>query len=227
MSQPWEPLDGETPAAFEAFTYYRDQQPWTRSIRNAAAMTLGIPLPISDETSTEAQRKKIAGRARTCEDYSVFNHWIERCKAWDAYKDEQRRHEMVEAIRDMSNRQATLGRAIQGAAIEALNEVRGSGRMVGRPSDRVVLQFAVEGARLERSAYGLYEPDDDVLARRSVATETTRKLLLESPEVATAAAELALAQARAKREPALATASETAPGAPETRDIARDSKQEP
>lgn len=202
MSEPWERLPDETDTQYAAFTYYRELLPHERSIRNAAARSYGYTIPFRYTPDTDAdQRRKVGNRVQRWERHSLANEWPARAREWDTHLDEVRRAEHVEAIREMARRHADVGRALIGAAVEALNEtLRGSHRRrIGQGADRVVLAFATEGARLERAAYGLNTAADEADGRVANPQDVPREILDSDPEVAAAAAQMALQMAMARR----------------------------
>lgn len=198
MADPWEQITGETPKAFRGFTHYRDLGAERRSLRNAAAMELGLAIPVDVGKLSAADGRKLENGKRRYETYSIANFWVERSGQYDAHQDRLRLAARDRAVTGMVDRHAELGRLLQARAIKALGAISNAGREVGERSDRVVLAFAVEGARLERMAYGL-AGDDPIPVMGTIPQERTLALLQSDPGVVAAVARLALAQAKAKR----------------------------
>ena len=197
MSEPWEPLVDEQPRAFEAFTRYRDLPPAHRSLRNAAARAVGLGIPVDVGALSGDQRRSLDARTRAYERWSSSNHWVVRAREWDAYQDTERLAQRDQHVSSMIDRQAELGRILQARAMKSLSEIDSKRNGILARGDRVVLAFAIEGARLERMAYGLAAEDTTV--DTGLTQEETREALEADPEVAAAMARLVLAQSRADR----------------------------
>ena len=195
MAEPWEPLVDEPARAFEAFTRYRDLPPAHRSIQNAAARANELNIPPDLGTLSVDQRRRLEARKRGYERWSSAWSWVIRAREWDAYQDTERLANRDVNISSMIDRQAELGRILQGRAMTALRAL--GNKTIGARSDRVILAFAIEGARLERMAYGLAAEDATIDV--GMTQEATREMLSSDPEVAGAMARLVLAQARAER----------------------------
>lgn len=88
MTDPWERLDRETPASWEAFTTYRNMGAERSTAK--VARTLGKSKALTDR-------------------WSSANKWVERAQAWDDEQDRQWRAETARARRKMAERQAKLG----------------------------------------------------------------------------------------------------------------------
>jgi hypothetical protein len=93
MSDSWDPLEGESAKAYEAFTAYRDLPPSERSVRAAFKVKTGRSQPNG-----------------TWNDWSAEHEWIERAKAWDLYQDKRVREatvshrvETARQLRDLAN----------------------------------------------------------------------------------------------------------------------------
>lgn len=197
MAEPWEPLVDEPTRAFEAFTRYRDLTPSHRSIQNAAARACGLPMPPDVGSLSVEDRRALEARKRAYERWSSLHSWVIRAKEWDAYQDTERLAARDVNISSMIDRQAELGRILQARAMKSLSEIDAKRNGVLARGDRVVLAFAIEGARLERMAYGLAVEDTTV--ETGLSQEETRVALESDPEVAAAMAKLVLARSRADR----------------------------
>ena len=100
---PWERQIGESEAAFEAFTFYRNQE-GRRSVRKGAQ---------SFSKSYTLLRK-----------WSAKNNWVERCRAWD---NEQLRLQQEQARQEEKiarNRQRKIGETMQAKALQWMNAVK-------------------------------------------------------------------------------------------------------
>lgn len=106
--EPWERLDGESDAAFEAWVQYRDAPtPTDRSIRKVARL-------LGKSGTTVAQ-------------FSAQWGWPTRAAIYDAYVDRQRVSSRIDAIRTMAERHAqvaALGVATLALPIQALAQTR-------------------------------------------------------------------------------------------------------
>ena len=95
---PWERQKGESARAFEAFLVYLQMGP-ERSIR-AVAQKL-------------SKSYTLAGR------WSSTYHWVERCRAWDNYLQQEAKKAAVAEVRRMNQRHAKMASAIQATAMQA------------------------------------------------------------------------------------------------------------
>ena len=124
--QPWDRQKGESARAFEAFLVYLQMGP-ERSVR-AVAQKL-------------SKSYTLAGR------WSSTYHWVERCRAWDNYLQQEAKKAAATAVRNMNRRHAQLAAAIQGTAMQALQE-RGAD-MVNPNNFAAIVKLAAE---LERQS---------------------------------------------------------------------------
>lgn len=192
LPEPWDAWEGEPARAFEAFIRYRDLPAARRSIRNAAATACGLALPLDVGALSADERRALEARTRAYERYSAAWSWPSRVKEWDHYQDVERIKRRDVETSQMVDRQAELGRILQGRAMQAMQAT-----VLGdKPSrDRVLLAFAVEGARLERLAYGLAADDPTGLAETLPQDDVVEQL--SDPEVAAAAARFAMSKVKA------------------------------
>ena len=91
--QPWDRQKGESARAFEAFLVYLQMGP-ERSVR-AVAQKL-------------SKSYTLAGR------WSSTYHWVERCRAWDNYLQQEAKKAAATAVRNMNRRHAQNGRGDPG-----------------------------------------------------------------------------------------------------------------
>ena len=124
--QPWERQKGESAQAFEAFSLYLEMGA-DRSIR-----------AVSQECS-----KSVSLIRR----WSSTYHWVERCRAWDNYLQQEAKKAAAAAVRNMNRRHAQMAAAIQGTAMQALQE-RGAD-MVNPNNFAAIVKLAAE---LERQS---------------------------------------------------------------------------
>ena len=124
--QPWDRQKGESARAFEAFLVYLQMGP-ERSVR-AVAQKL-------------SKSYTLAGR------WSSTYHWVERCRAWDNYLQQEAKKAAAAAVRNMNRRHAQMAAAIQGTAMQALQE-RGAD-MVNPNNFAAIVKLAAE---LERQS---------------------------------------------------------------------------
>ncbi len=124
--QPWDRQKGESARAFEAFLVYLQMGP-ERSVR-AVAQKL-------------SKSYTLAGR------WSSTYHWVERCRAWDNYLQQEAKKAAATAVRNMNRRHAQMAAAIQGTAMQALQE-RGAD-MVNPNNFAAIVKLAAE---LERQS---------------------------------------------------------------------------
>ena len=124
--QPWDRQKGESARAFEAFLVYLQMGP-ERSVR-AVAQKL-------------SKSYTLAGR------WSSTYHWVERCRAWDNYLQQEAKKAAAAEVRNMNRRHAKMAAAIQGTAMQALQE-RGAD-MVNPNNFAAIVKLAAE---LERQS---------------------------------------------------------------------------
>lgn len=132
----WHRQADESAKAFHAFMLYRDMLPKSRSIERVREI-LG----------------KSAGYSRHLQNWSSRYQWVTRATAHDDYLAEVRSEAQANAIREMSERQAKIGMALQQIGLTFLQT---HGLEEGRDAIRAVS----EGAKIERVARG--EPSEIV-----------------------------------------------------------------
>jgi hypothetical protein len=205
LPAPWERATDETPKQFAAFCTYRDLPPWSRSLAKAARLHLELP----EGDLTQAQERSIRTTRNEWGKWSAEYGWPMRASEHDTYLDKVRQFEAIEQIKALVGHHADAGRALRLAGLQALaarlQPAEGVQHTIGdgkrrAAEDRVIMHFITEGAKLERAAYGLrVDPQDEPEGAVVVPQDLARDLLRTSPEVATAAAALALEMARAER----------------------------
>lgn len=137
----WERQEKEPPRAFEAFGAYRMLGPG-RSI--------------------QATAKLLGKHIGTLQPWSTRWGWVERVAAWDDEADRLLRErdlvERAEAIRQMHENHATLGRAFTTVSAQALSEYGGetptAKKRMGELAPADLARFAEVGAKLELRARG-------------------------------------------------------------------------
>lgn len=97
--EPWDRQSTESAKAFEAFCLYRDAGA-SRSIKAVA--------------------EKLGKSSGLLERWSRQNRWQERTREWDRFLDEQKQAAKVQAIREMHERHAAIGREMSEKAMRAL-----------------------------------------------------------------------------------------------------------
>lgn len=100
---PWDRQPGEGDSAYYCFTVYRDHGPLNRS---ASRVVSECARPLSLVTRWRSRW-----------------YWVERARAWDAMKDDEKRREQVQEAIDMGRRQATEARALSQAMMIPIREV--------------------------------------------------------------------------------------------------------
>jgi hypothetical protein len=186
LPEPWEQLPDEGAKAFDAFVSYRDRAAGDRSIAKAAG---GRP----EGGARSAKVRSFESRKRQMEKWSVEHAWVHRARMWDEHRDRVRRIGELQAIEEMGREHAKAGDLLVAkglAALEAIDPVE-------LPySD--LLRYITEGARLARLARG--EPEMTGEFTDTSAQDTIRALLMESPDVAKAAAMLSATASKARRD---------------------------
>lgn len=119
--QLWERQKGESAQAYEAFSLYLEMGA-DRSIR-AVSQKLGKSRTLIDRWS------------RTCK-------WVERCRAWDNYIQQEAQKAAATEIRNMARRHITMAQQIQSAAMQALKK-QGSD-MVNPKNFAAIVKLATE-----------------------------------------------------------------------------------
>ena len=136
--EPWERLDIESDKAWRAFCLYKSLGT-RRSIRRAAAAYYNV-----DENNGVS-----AARQRNFEAWSSRFRWVERCRAFDDYEEEQRQIIRREAIQKMEERHASIAVQTQAKALEALQLLQ-----VADLDANAIIRYLVEATKLERLARG-------------------------------------------------------------------------
>ncbi len=128
--KPWHRRDSESSKAFHAFMLYRDMMPAERSIQKVLEIC-----------------NKKASYYWNLARWSSWYNWVERAKQYDDYIAEIKSQAQIHAIKEMAERQAKEGMALQQFGIEYL---RGNTLTKGQDAIR-----AIEvGTRIERTARG-------------------------------------------------------------------------
>jgi len=132
----WERRENETSKAFAAFIAYRDQEPLTRSIPQAA--------------------KDSGRKPQQFTRWSIKHDWVERAGAYDDFIDDHRRSKNLDIIDEMADRQAEAAMEMQNIAIESLKRIAED--MEVNPTLRLkegnIMHYLTQGATLERVARG-------------------------------------------------------------------------
>ena len=124
--QPWDRQKGESARAFEAFLVY---------------------LQMGPERSARAVAQKLSKSYTLAGRWSRTYKWVERCRAWDNYLQQEAKKAAATAVRNMNRRHAQMAAAIQGTAMQALQE-RGAD-MVNPNNFAAIVKLAAE---LERQS---------------------------------------------------------------------------
>lgn len=135
----WLRQELESDQAWEAFAAYRD---------------MGLSRSVTEVS------KKLNKSPQLLRRWSSVWQWAERVRAWDAFLDAEAREVHISSIRDMNERQATLGRSMQavgGHVVKKLMDRIASGE---KPAITLVeaRKLIAEGAKLERLVMG--QPTD-------------------------------------------------------------------
>lgn len=142
--KPWERQPKETLRAFAAFCIYRDMKPGKRSLR---------------ETARRHYEDKSKLNVTQVKRWSSRYRWVERCKAYDDYVDEQKRQVDLEAMLEMSERQARLGSKLQelGALIldDLVERAKGGNVITTKHPVLDTVRSLRTGAEIERLARGV------------------------------------------------------------------------
>jgi len=137
--KPWQRRQDESAKAFHAFIFYRDM--------------------LSKERSLEKVLDKCKGKPsyyRHLARWSSRYEWVNRATAHDDYLDEVRAESQVHNIKEMAERQAKEGMALQKIGFEFLTGV-------GLVEARDAIRAVDVGAKLERIARG--EPTEIIEAK--------------------------------------------------------------
>lgn len=128
QAKPWEPLEGESSKAYEAFSTYRDM-------------------------GTQRSLTKVAeklGKSETLMARWSGNHdWVDRAAAWDAEQDRIVRQQQIEDIKKMRKQHADLAYSMLIKAARALKRI---------PDDEIkasdISRFVETASKLERISRG-------------------------------------------------------------------------
>jgi len=99
------------------------------------------------ERSVRAVAQKLSKSYTLAGRWSSTYHWVERCRAWDNYLQQEAKKAAATAVRNMNRRHAQMAAAIQGTAMQALQE-RGAD-MVNPNNFAAIVKLAAE---LERQS---------------------------------------------------------------------------
>jgi hypothetical protein len=129
---PYERQPGESTKAYAAFCIYRDLGP-NRGLREACRQFYG------------------EGRANLAQldTWSSRWNWVSRAKAWDDELDRVNREAQAKARRDMAERHAKVGMALQDKAIRRLAAMQPD-----ELSTADMTRYLIEGCKLEAVARG-------------------------------------------------------------------------
>lgn len=137
--EPWARQANETSRAYKAFSIYRDLGPRKRSLIEAARRYY------QDKTRVKPIQVGV---------WSAKNNWVERCRAYDEFIDEQKRQKALDEILDMARRQAQEGTALQTLGARILSNLLAKGEgITGNVLD--VVRALRTGAEIERLARGM------------------------------------------------------------------------
>lgn len=134
----WERLPEETARAYKAFSIYRDMGPQKRSQRETA------------KCYYEAKNRLNRGQI---DRWSVKFNWVQRCKLYDDFIDEQKRQQTLDEILDMATRQAKIGTAMQQLGATLLKGLMENPPKAANTLD--VVRLTRTGAEIERLARGV------------------------------------------------------------------------
>jgi hypothetical protein len=160
----WFRQKGESRKAYEAFTVYRDL---------GAARSLA---KVADRLGKSLELMKR---------WSSRHEWVDRAASFDANEEfEMLTQERAERIA-MRRNDAEIARMVMLKAVERLREIR--------PSDlspTQLIQFIVEGAKLQRLALGESTENVSHKVRAAVKDSSLMRAVEDDPELANHAAEL-------------------------------------
>jgi hypothetical protein len=171
VRQPWERMAeaGESEAAYQAFTLYRDQTPGRRSITAVAREC--------------AKNRSLIAR------WSARYEWLQRVAAYDAWIDAQRVATQVEALTEMWRRQASMAMLGQQQALAWLQQVDPT-----QLRDEVGLRLLTEMTKLERIARGAQVDDGEGVLEPAGPVRTLAELFAPAGPGETRVTELELAR---------------------------------
>lgn len=124
----WEPLEGETSKAYEAFSIYRD---------------MGTQRSLSKVSEKLQKSETLIGR------WSRQNDWVNRAAAWDAEQDRIVREEQLKDIKKMRKTHADLAVAMLVKSAQALKRIPPEELKAGDISRMIEV-----GSKLERVSRG-------------------------------------------------------------------------
>lgn len=142
--QPWERQKGESARAFEAFLVY---------------------LQMGPDRSIQAVSHKLAKSIPLIKRWSSDNNWVERCRAWDNYLQQEAKKAAVAEVRRMNQRHAKMASAIQATAMQALQEMGTS--MVDPKNFAAIVKLATDLERQSLTAETV-ELDEEAKADEGV-----------------------------------------------------------
>ena len=136
MNLPWERQKDEPLKAWEAFAAYRD---------------MGMARSQSKVAEKLHKSRPTMGR------WSALYSWTERCRAWDAYLDSERRRALLKEAEAAARRHAKIAQSMLEEVDECVNAMRTpdeQGKVEQLPLDQVVRWFD-SAVKAERLALGL------------------------------------------------------------------------
>lgn len=151
--KPWHRQPQETAKAFHAFMLYRDMLPRERSLQKVCQRyAKGAPY------LTHLKR------------WSSRYHWVARASAHDDHLAAVRADAQEHAIKEMADRQAKQGMALQGVGIRRFVNPDGSlnVNVASMMQDKDAIRAVDVGAKLERTARG--EPTEIVKKETTIRT---------------------------------------------------------
>ena len=152
--QPWERQKGESPQAFAAFLVY---------------------LQMGSDRSIRATSQKLAKSRTIIDRWSRTYGWVERCRAWDNYLQQEAKKAAVAEIRKMNRQHIALAQQIQSTAMQALQEL--GSNMVNPKNFAAVVKLATDlerqgmtaemkmTAEMDEAGGGGPQREDDPLTR--------------------------------------------------------------
>ena len=137
--KPWHRQPGESSKAFHAFMLYRDMLPKGRSLRKVG-QELG----------------KTPSYVKYLQKWSVLYGWVARAQAHDDHLAAIRAEAQEKAVKEMAERQAKEGMALQTTGIKRFVDDEGKLRpeVAKGMKDRDAIHAIDVGARIERTARG-------------------------------------------------------------------------
>lgn len=220
--QPWERLESERTKPWIAFQTYRDLGP-KRTLAETSRQLYGPREKQPDDPSIKVPRARSVTQLKR---WMVENNWVSRAVAYDLHLDRVRQETAVTEVQKMVERHIGISGLIQQKAVNALKEMDVE-QLKRLP--KVVLEYLVEGAKMERLARGEATEMVAEKAKGTVSNEATvsakEELLrrLESIAKRKSEAEEARAEIRRQKEETVEEQrSENIPGLREAPERERD-----